>query len=97
MKEEKKRVKPQPSISPLKHQYSLFLVVEYDRGTPRTKSWLGGREKGLPGPTMTETEISRFVFKNKLAEFPSGTVDKSPPANVREKGPIPGPGRFYTP
>ena len=24
-------------------------------------------------------------------------MDKSPPANVREKGSIPGPGRFYTP
>ena len=29
-------------------------------------------------------------------DFPSGTVDKNPPANAGDMGSIPGPGRFHT-
>ena len=43
---------------------------------------------------------SRSIFtpiKNKILDFPSGTVQKNPPANAGDTGSIPGPGRFPMP
>ena len=34
--------------------------------------------------------------KRKGMDFPSGIVDKSPPANAGDTGSIPGPGRSHT-
>ena len=36
------------------------------------------------------------VKKRKGMDFPSGIVDKSPPANAGDTGSIPGPGRSHT-
>ena len=35
--------------------------------------------------------------KTKIWDFPGGTVDKNPPANVGNTGSIPSPGRFHIP
>ena len=35
--------------------------------------------------------------KKQLKDFRGGTVDKTPPANVRDIGSIPGLGRFHMP
>jgi len=43
---------------------------------------------------------SRSIFtpiQNRILDFPSGTVEKNPPANAGDTGSIPGPGRFHMP
>ena len=39
----------------------------------------------------------RPFLKNSLPDFPGGTVDKNPPANVGHRGLIPGLGRSHRP
>ena len=43
---------------------------------------------------------SRSIFtaiKTRILDFPSGTMEKNPPANAGDTGSIPGPGRFHVP
>ena len=42
-------------------------------------------------------EENNSIFKNKNTGLPSGIVDKNPPANSRDTGLIPGPGKFHMP
>ena len=37
----------------------------------------------------------KFTFKKWLWDFPGGAVVKNPPANARDMGSIPGPGRCH--
>ena len=36
-----------------------------------------------------------LIHKELLLDFPGDPVDKNPPANARDMGSIPGPGRFH--
>ena len=38
-----------------------------------------------------------LLLKKKTQDLPGGAVDKNPPANGGDIGPIPGPGRFHMP
>ena len=50
---------------------------------------------------VSTTHSITCLIKEKTEErtetdFPSGTVDKNPPASAGDMGSIPGPGRFHT-
>ena len=38
-----------------------------------------------------------MIFKYKYRDFPGGAVVKNPPANARDTGSSPGPGRSHMP
>ena len=47
--------------------------------------------------TISSNESDYILLKDNKRDFPGGTVVKNPPANVRDTGSIPGPGRSHMP
>ena len=41
--------------------------------------------------------MAEVGLKGKSMDFPGGSVEKNPPADVGDAGSIPGPGRFHVP
>ena len=47
-------------------------------------------------PTMLSWKKKKIRTKSPYGlDFPGGAVDKNPPANAGDMGPIPSPGRFH--
>ena len=49
------------------------------------------------GPAYEDRGVGRVRTKRRAPDFPSGTIDKSPPVGAGVTGLIPGPGRLHMP